>query len=51
MTNEFDSASAELQVLTAEQKVALLEAKIERAREEIKAMAELALLLKRQEMR
>jgi hypothetical protein len=51
MTNEFDSASTELQVLTAEQKVALLDAKLERVRAEIAALAEVALLLKRQEMR
>ena len=46
-----DSASQGLQVLTPEQKLALLEAKLERARAEIAAMAELALLMKRQEMR
>lgn len=46
-----DSASEGLQVLTPEQKLALLEAKLQRARAEIAAMAELAQLMKRQDVR
>jgi hypothetical protein len=43
--------SAEKIFLTPEEKIALLEAKLQRAQEQVKAMAELAQLLKRQELR
>ena len=42
---------AERIFLTPEEKIALLEAKLQRAQEQFKAMAELARLLKRQELR
>lgn len=51
MQTNVNSVSTEQFVLTAEQKLALIEAKVERVRAEMAALAELAVLLKRQDIR
>ena len=51
MQTNVNSVPTEQFVLTAEQKVALIEAKVERVRAEIAALAELAVMLKRQDIR